>query len=74
MDKLFPKNTKEEFGKMREMFYVFALAFIVIFIGSAVIAAQTDMKPPVAKKETKITKIHGIELKDDYHWLRDRNK
>jgi oligopeptidase B len=59
---------------MREMFYVFALAFIVIVIGNVVIVAQTDMKPPVAKKETKITKIHGIELKDDYAWLRDRNK
>ncbi len=29
-------------------------------------------KPPIAKKEMKITEIHGIELKDDYFWLRDK--
>ncbi|MCB1022920.1 MAG: S9 family peptidase [Acidobacteria bacterium] len=31
------------------------------------------MTPPVAKKDTKITKIHGYELKDDYAWMRDRS-
>lgn len=59
---------------MKGMFYVLSFAFIVIVIGNTVIVAQTDMKPPIAKKETKITKIHGYELKDDYAWLRDRNK
>lgn len=59
---------------MKKMFYVLSFAFIVIVIGNIVIAAQTDMKPPIARKETKITKIHGYELKDDYAWLRDRNK
>jgi oligopeptidase B len=29
-----------------------------------------EINPPVAKKDTKITKIHGVELKDDYFWLR----
>jgi len=57
---------------MREMFYVLTFVFIVIVIGNVVIVAQTDMKPPVAKKETKVTKIHGYELKDDYFWLRDK--
>ncbi len=56
---------------MKEMFYVLGL-FIIIIIGDVVIVAQTDMKPPVAKKETKITKINGYELKDDYFWLRDK--
>ena len=56
---------------MKALFYVLGL-FIVIVIGNVVIVAQTDMKPPVAKKETKITKIHGYELKDDYFWLRDK--
>ncbi len=56
---------------MRELFYVLGL-FIVIVIGNTIIVAQTDMKPPVAKKDTKITKIHGYELKDDYFWLRDK--
>ena len=59
---------------MKELFCGLAFLFIVIVIGNVVIVAQNDMKPPVAKKETKITKIHGIELKDDYAWLRDRNK
>lgn len=58
---------------MRELFYALGL-FIVIVIGNTIIVAQTDMKPPIAKKETKVTKIHGYELKDDYAWLRDQNK
>ncbi|MFV0389787.1 MAG: S9 family peptidase [Pyrinomonadaceae bacterium] len=31
------------------------------------------MKPPIARKEPKITKIHGYELTDDYYWMRDRD-
>lgn len=56
---------------MKELFYSLGL-FIVIVIGNTIIVAQTDMKPPVAKKETKVTKIHGYELKDDYFWMRDK--
>lgn len=59
---------------MRESIFILAFAFIIIVIGNTVIVAQTDMKPPVAKKETRITKINGYELKDDYFWLRDRNE
>jgi oligopeptidase B len=44
--------------------------FIIIVIGNTVIVAQTDMKPPVAKKEPKVTNIHGYTLTDDYAWLR----
>jgi oligopeptidase B len=58
---------------MREMFYVVSLAFIAIFIGNTITVAQTDMKPPVAKKEPKVLKIHGYEITDNYAWLRDRN-
>jgi oligopeptidase B len=58
---------------MKQMFYVLSLAFIVIFIGSTLTVAQTDMKPPVAKKEPKVLKIHGYEITDNYAWLRDRN-
>ncbi len=54
---------------MRELFYWFGL-FIVIVIGNTIIVAQDTMKPPVARKETKITKINGYDLKDDYGWLR----
>jgi len=49
--------------------------FIIIVIGRFVIVAQTDMKPPVAKKEPKVLKIHGYEITDNYAWLRgDKNK
>lgn len=63
---------KKEFGKMREIFYGLFFVFIIIIIGNTVIVAQTDMKPPVAKKEPKVLKIHGYELTDNYAWLRDR--
>ena len=33
-----------------------------------------EMKPPIAKTERKILKIHGYEIPDDYGWLRDRNE
>ena len=59
---------------MKQMFYVLSLAFIVILTGIAAVNAQNDMKPPVAKKEPKVLKIHGYEVTDNYAWLRDRNK
>ena len=63
---------KKEFGKMREIFYGLFFVFIIIIIGNTVIVAQTDMKPPVAKKEPKVLNIHGYELTDNYAWMRDR--
>ncbi len=51
-----------------------AALFIIIVIGKLVIVAQTDMKPPAAKKVPKVLKIHGYELTDNYAWMRDRNK
>ncbi len=69
---------------MREMLYVLSFVFIVIVIGNTVIIAQSNggsdesekktMTPPVAKKEAKVTKIHGYEMVDNYHWLRDRGE
>ncbi|HLM00802.1 MAG TPA: S9 family peptidase [Pyrinomonadaceae bacterium] len=60
---------------MKKALFVFAvLTGIIIFTGNvSTTFAQTDMKPPVAKKEPKVTKIHGYEIVDDYAWLRDRN-
>lgn len=55
---------------MRKVFCAFAFVFVVIVVGSIMTVAQKDMKPPVAKKETRVTKINGYELKDDYFWLR----
>ncbi len=40
--------------------------------GSLIVAAQETMKPPVAKKEPKVLKIHGYTITDNYAWLRDR--
>ncbi|MGB7070196.1 MAG: S9 family peptidase [Pyrinomonadaceae bacterium] len=51
-----------------------AAMFIIIVIGNTVIVAQTNMKPPVAKKVPKVFKIHGYEITDNYAWLRDRNE
>lgn len=49
------------------------VVFIIIVIGNTVIVAQSNMKPPVAKKVPKVLKIHGYEITDNYAWLRDRN-
>ena len=38
---------------MRNVFYALTFIFIIIVIGNTVIVAQKDMKPPIAKKETK---------------------
>jgi len=46
---------------------------IICSLITATTNAQTDMKPPVAKKAPKVLKIHGYEITDDYAWLRDRN-
>ncbi len=60
---------------MKSILFVFAVCIgIIITIGNVVIVAQTDMKPPVAKKVPKVLKIHGYEITDNYAWLRDRNE
>ena len=52
-----------------------AFLFIIIVIGKIVIVAQESMKPPVAKKEPRVLKIHGYEITDNYAWLRgDKDK
>ena len=33
---------------------------------------STNVAPPVAEREPKTTAIHGIELTDDYGWLREK--
>ena len=58
---------------MKRALFVFALFAVIISIGGSNAAAQTDMKPPVAKKEPKVLKIHGYEIVDNYAWMRDRN-
>ncbi|HUR97523.1 MAG TPA: S9 family peptidase [Pyrinomonadaceae bacterium] len=48
------------------------LCVSAVIAGSLIVAAQESMKPPVAKKEPKILKIHGYTITDNYAWLRDR--
>ncbi len=50
-----------------------AAALFVIAIGSNALFAQSEMRPPVAKKQPKVLKIHGYEITDNYAWLRDRS-
>lgn len=56
---------------MKLLPYLSTLSLIALC--NFIIHAQTDMKPPVAKKEPKVLKIHGYEITDNYFWLRDRN-
>ena len=50
-----------------------AAVILAVAVGSSAVSSQVTMKPPVAKKEPKVLKIHGYELIDNYAWLRDRN-
>ncbi len=50
-----------------------AATLLAFALGGNAAIAQVTMKPPVAKKEPKVLKIHGYELTDNYAWLRDRN-
>ncbi len=59
---------------MVEVIYRLSFVFIVIVIGRTVIVPQEIMKPPVAKKVPKVTKIHGFTVTDNYHWIRDRSE
>ncbi|MCU0239715.1 MAG: prolyl oligopeptidase family serine peptidase, partial [Pyrinomonadaceae bacterium] len=54
---------------MKNLLCVFAFIIIIVSGGRVIIIAQ-DMKPPVAKKEPKVLKIHGYEITDNYAWLR----
>lgn len=49
-------------------------AFLFVAIAGNITFAQTDMKPPVAKKVPKVLKIHGYEITDNYAWIRDRGE
>jgi len=46
------------------------IAGIIIVVGNTIIVAQENMTPPVAKKETRVSKVLDTELRDDYFWLR----
>lgn len=50
---------------------IFLQAFSIIKPNNTEV--EMDIKPPIAKKEEHITKIHNTELVDQYHWLRAKN-
>jgi oligopeptidase B len=56
---------------MKRSIYAAVLACVAL-VGNNL--AQDDMKPPIAKKEPKVLKIHGYEIVDNYAWLRDREE
>jgi hypothetical protein len=42
--------------------------------GSRSAAARAESPaPPVAERRPHVTRLHGVELSDPYHWLRDRD-
>jgi oligopeptidase B len=49
----------------------YTILFLIINICLMQMAAYAQ-SAPVAKKNLKVTKVHGIDLIDNYHWLRDR--
>jgi oligopeptidase B len=49
-------------------------SFAAIILYTTMTTAQETIKPPVAKKDPKVLKIHGYEITDNYGWLRDREK
>ncbi|MBS1810794.1 MAG: S9 family peptidase [Acidobacteria bacterium] len=48
-------------------------SLLILFVGCVGIISVMAQTPPVAKKETKITTIHGDKLVDDYFWLREKS-
>lgn len=64
----------QEYSPFMKRMLCLSASFIAI-IGSTTmsIAQETTIKPPVARKDPKVLKIHGYEITDNYAWLRDRN-
>jgi oligopeptidase B len=51
---------------------LFVVLMTTVLINAATPADATAAQPPVAKKQPKVTEIHGRKLVDDYFWLRDK--
>ncbi len=46
---------------------------IISLVAPAALGQDGNRQPPVAKKVSHVTQIHGYTLKDDYFWLREKN-
>ena len=51
---------------------LFFLGFSAPLPAAEIATATTALRPPVAKKDPHVTKIHGDTLVDDYYWLRNK--
>jgi len=51
-----------------------ALTALVILTGKKMSAQEQPPKPPIAKKVSKTTQIHGYTVTDDYAWMADKTK
>jgi len=58
-----------ERGKMKRLFRALLLFFVLITSCS-----EKKPEPPVAKIIPHKTRKHGIELIDNYHWLKDKSR
>ncbi|REJ77702.1 MAG: S9 family peptidase [Acidobacteria bacterium] len=58
---------------MNKILRSIASVLLILTACTAAAHSQDDMKPPVAKKEPKVTNVHGQTLTDNYFWMRDRN-
>ncbi len=54
-----------------KIFYV----LLLILVGCSLRkVSNTDSNPPKAEKIAYSETVHGVELKDDYHWLKDKSR
>ncbi|MBS1790989.1 MAG: S9 family peptidase [Acidobacteria bacterium] len=51
-----------------------ALTTAILWNGRIMSAQEQPPKPPVARKISKTTQIHGYSVTDDYAWLADKTK
>ena len=55
--------------------YIPRIALMAAALAASTLLAQETARkaePPMAKKNSKVVTLHGDTLRDDYHWLRDK--
>jgi oligopeptidase B len=61
---------EDEMNKINQLLLRPALA--AALLGAAVLAQDSNLQPPVAKKVPHVTEVNGTTLKDNYFWLRNK--
>lgn len=65
--------------RIKSLPLMWLVLFTVVFTANRAALAQAygagtaPLKPPMAEKKTKTTKIHGDTMIDDYFWLREKS-